>query len=208
MQSLRRFFAFANHTEFICSPKFIPGRLNVLADSLSLRSLVISSEWTLCREVCRELFRCWPVTIDLFANSLNHRLPVYFSLMVDPQSAGTDAMLQPRDNLQAYAFPPFGLIPRVLSKVHLSRNLEVTLVAPFWPLKVWFPHLLELLVEVPFLLPMQMDLLRQAHFHQFHLNFPALQLTGYCITSDPLGASASLQEWLTNLPSAAALRRV
>ena len=42
-------------------------------------------------------------------------------------------MLQPWDNLQACAFPPFGLIPQVLSKVRLSRNLEVThgsLLAP------------------------------------------------------------------------------
>ena len=32
--------------------------------------------------------------VDLFATSLNHRLPMYFSPMVDPQSAVTDAMLQ------------------------------------------------------------------------------------------------------------------
>ena len=29
-------------------PQFIPGRLNVLADSLSRRSQVLGSEWTLC----------------------------------------------------------------------------------------------------------------------------------------------------------------
>ena len=137
-------------------PQFIPGRLNVLADSLSRSSQILGSEWTLCREVCQELFHRWPVTIDLFATSLNHRLQVYFSL-IDQQSAGTDAMFQTWDNLQAYAFPPFVLIPRVLAKVCLSRNLEVTLVALFWPLKPWFPDLLELLVEVPILLPMRRD---------------------------------------------------
>ena len=82
-------------------PQFIPGRLNVLADSLSRASQVLSSEWTLSPEVCRELFRRWSVSIDLFATSLNHRLPAYFSPMVDPQSARMDAMLQPWDNLQA-----------------------------------------------------------------------------------------------------------
>ena len=50
-------------------PQFIPGRLNVLADSLSRGSQVISSKWTLCQEVCRKLFRRWPITIDLFATS-------------------------------------------------------------------------------------------------------------------------------------------
>ena len=119
-------------------PQFVPGKLNVLADSLSQGSQVIGSEWTLCQEVCQELFRRWSVTIDLFATSLNHRLQVYFSPMVDRLSTGTDAMLQRWDNLQAYAFPLFGFIPRVLVKVCQSRNLEVTLVAPFWPLKPWF----------------------------------------------------------------------
>ena len=60
----------------------------------SRRSQVLGSEWTLCKDVCQELFRLWPVTIDLFATSLNNRLQVYFSPVVDPQAAGVDAMLQ------------------------------------------------------------------------------------------------------------------
>ena len=77
--------------------------------TLSRKNQVISSEWTLCGEAFRHHLRLWPATFGLFATSLNHRLPVYFSPMVDPQSAGTDAMLQSWDGLQAYAFPPFGL---------------------------------------------------------------------------------------------------
>ena len=113
--------------------QFIPGHLNVLADSLSRRSQVLGSEWTLCHQAFAELLRRWPATIDLFATAMTHRLPVYFSPMFDPMSAGTDAMLQSWDGLQAYAFPPFSLIPRVLAKVRAFRNLELTLVAPFWP---------------------------------------------------------------------------
>ena len=37
-------------------PQFVPGQLNVLADSLSWGSQVLGSEWTLCQEVCQELF--------------------------------------------------------------------------------------------------------------------------------------------------------
>ena len=61
-------------------PQFVPGKLSVLADSLSQ---VLGSEWTLCQEICLELFRRWPVTIDLFATSLNHCLQVYVSTMVN-----------------------------------------------------------------------------------------------------------------------------
>ena len=112
-------------------PQFIPSHLNVLADSLSRRSQVLGSEWTLCPQAVEQPLRRWPVTINLFATSLNHRLPVYFSPMYDPQAAGTDAMLQSWDGLQAYAFPPFGLLHQVLAKVRVSQGLQLTLVAPF-----------------------------------------------------------------------------
>ena len=98
-------------------PQFIPGHLNVLADSLSRRSQVLGSEWTLCPQAFAELLRRWPATIDFFATSMTHHLPVYFSPMYDPMSVGTDAMLQSWDGLQAYAFPPFNLLPRMLAKV-------------------------------------------------------------------------------------------
>ena len=117
--------------------------------------------------------------MDLFATSINHRLQVYFSPMADPQAAGIDAMLQYWDHLQAYAFPRFGFIQRFFTKAHRSRSLEVTVVAPFWLLHPWFPDLWELLVEVPVLLPQCRDLLRQPHFHRFHQNLRALDLTRY-----------------------------
>ena len=110
----------------------------MLADSLSRKSQVLGFEYRLCSEASHQLLRRWPATIDLFATFLNHRLPVYFSPMVDPQSAGTDALLQSWDGLQAFASPPFGLIPRVLAKVRQSRGLELTLVAPFFAQHPWF----------------------------------------------------------------------
>ena len=64
-------------------PQFIPGRMNVLVDSLKWRLQVLGSEWTLCHPAFQELLRRWPATIDLFTTGLNHRLPVYFSPMLD-----------------------------------------------------------------------------------------------------------------------------
>ena len=113
-----------------------------------------------------------------------------------------DALIQSWDHLQAYAFPPFSLIQKVLSKVRISHNLELTLVAPYWPLRPWFPDLLDLLVEVPVLFPQCQDLLRQPH-----RNLRALGLTGFRIASDLLTTLASLREWLANLPSPGALPR-
>ena len=53
-------------------PQFIPGHLNVLADSLSRRSQVLGSEWTLCPQAFAEILRRWPATIDLFATAMTH----------------------------------------------------------------------------------------------------------------------------------------
>ena len=107
--------------------------------------------------------------------------------------------MQSWDSLQAYVFPLFGLLHRMLSKVRHSRGLELTLVAPFWPQHPWF---LELLVAVPVSLPLRRDLLRQPHFHRFHQNLRVLRLTAFRISSDPPVPSASLRQWLVSLPAA------
>ena len=165
-------------------PQFIMGSSNVTADALSRPNQVIGSEWTLHQEVVDQLVHKWPAVIDLFATSLTARLPVYFSPASDPRAAGTDALLQPWDDLQAYAFPPIAIIRRVLLKLRSSKNCESTLIAPFWPQRDWFPDLLELLSDVPITLSGRKDLLRQPHFHRFHLNLPMLQLTAWRLSSD------------------------
>ena len=177
----------------------------MLADSLSRRSQVLGSEWTLCHQAFRELLCRWPATIDLFVTSMNARLPVYFAPMADPQSAGMDAMMQLWDGMPAYAFPPSGLLHHVLSKVRQSRGLELTLVAPFWPQHPWSPDLLELLVAVLVFLPQRRDLLRQPHFHRFHQNLHMLRLTAFPISSDLQEPSDSLRRWLINLPAAGSI---
>ena len=158
-------------------PQFIMGSSNVNADALSHPNQVIGSEWTLHQEVVDQLVHKWPAMIDLFATSLTARLPVYFSPASDPRAAGTDALLQPWDDLQAYAFPPIAIIRRVLLKLRSSKYCELTLIAPFWPQRDWFPDLLELLSDVPITLSGRRDLLRQPHFHRFHQNLPMLRLT-------------------------------
>ena len=116
------------------------------------------------------------------------------------RSAGTDALLQPWDDLQAYAFPPIAIIRRVLLKLRSSKNCELTLIAPFWPQRDWFPDLLELLSDVPITLSGRKDL-RQPHFHRFHLNLPMLQLTAWRLSSDSPVRPVSLLRWLDSLSS-------
>ena len=120
----------------------------MVADSLSRWDQVISSEWTLAQDVVDELWRRWPVVIDLFATSLNYLLPVYFSLLNNLMAAGTDTFLQLWDGLQVYTFPPFALIRHVLNKLRSSRGTLLTLVAPLWP-QEWFQELQSLALAPP-----------------------------------------------------------
>ena len=74
-----------------------------------------------------------------------------------------------------YAFPPFSLIPRVLSKVQQDQACEL-LVAPVWTCQIWYPMLLRLLIERLVLLPRWRNLMTPPHNgkphplrHQIHL---------------------------------------
>ena len=110
--------------------QFIQGSLNTRADLLSRPNLVIRSGWTLHQEVVQDLLHQWPAIIDLFATSLTARLPVFFAPAWEPRAAGVVAFLQPWDNLQAYAFPPIAIIKRVLLKLRVSHNCDLTSDCP------------------------------------------------------------------------------
>ena len=62
----------------------IPGRLNVVAYSLSRIHKPVITEWTLNMSVFRTLCLVWDRPhVDLFATSLNHRLPTFVSPIPD-----------------------------------------------------------------------------------------------------------------------------
>ena len=103
-------------------PQFIPGSLNILADSLSRPHQLPHTEWSLHLQVFCSISQHWPVQIDLFATSANRQCSVFFSPFRDPLAAGTDAFLQHWDGLQACASPPWSVIPRVIAKLRVSRD--------------------------------------------------------------------------------------
>ena len=166
--------------------RFVPGRRNILADQLSRQGQVIPTEWTLHPRVCQALFEIWgtPV-VDLFATSLNRRLPVYCSPVPDPMAWQVDAFTIPWDDLEVYAFPPVATLRLVINRVLMSRRLHMTLVAPMWPQQEWYPDLLDLLVEEPRVLPLWRNLLRQPHTQAVHNALGRLNLHAWRLSSVP-----------------------
>ena len=166
------------------APQFLPGSNTVLADALSRPHQLPHSEWSLNLTLFQSLRRLWPVQLDLFATSDNHRCSVYFSPFRDPMSAGTDAFLQSWDGLQAYAFPPVAIIPRVLAKLRASTGTELTLVAPHWAQHPWFSDLLQLSLAPPVILPARPDLLRLPQSRHLYLDLCRLRLHAWRLSSD------------------------
>ena len=170
----QRILRWAESLPVVLAPQFIMGSHNVMADSLSWPNQILGSEWTLKAEVFQDLRKRWPVSIDLFATSLNHQCCPYFSPFHDPNALGTDALLQNWNGWQAYAFPPWSLIPAVIKKLRSSSGVLLTIIAPYWPQRPWFPDLLDLVADGPVALPLSRDLLQQPHFHHHHLGVSGL----------------------------------
>ena len=180
----QRILRWVEDLSVLISPQFIMGKHNVLADALSRPNQILGSEWMLKQEVFGDLCRRWPVSIDLFATSQNHRCSIYFFPYHDHNALGTDALLQNWNGWQAYAFPPWSLIPAVLKKLRSSSGVLLTIIAPYWPQRPWFPDLLDLVVDGPVALPQSRDLLRQPHFHRFHLGVSRLCLHAWRLSSN------------------------
>ena len=109
--------------------RYLPGEHNVLADVLSRRGQVIGTEWSLHPQMARSLFRMWGnPSLDLFAMCLNAKLPLYCSLVPDPQAVFEDAFRHPWYDLDLYSFPPFPLVGRVIARVRESSRVAMTLV--------------------------------------------------------------------------------
>ena len=166
------------------SVRHLPGRLNVIADNLSRSSRPLLAEWSLPMDVLLPIFHLWErPMVDLFATRWNARLPLFVSPVLDPSAWAVDALSLNWDGLSAYAFPPFNLIPVVLSKVLSAVRCSVLLIAPLWPQRSWFPTLLDLLVDRPIPLPLRPDLLSQGRRRTLHGNPAMLHLHAWRLSS-------------------------
>jgi hypothetical protein len=125
---------------------YLPGHLNVITDKES-RTRPDSSYWALDQAVFSTLNNHWECQVDLFSAAWNCKLPKFYAWTPQPGAIGVDAFSVKWEGLKAYAFPPFGLLPRSLAKIRRERA-TVVLVSPYWPSAPWYPMLLDLAVDV------------------------------------------------------------
>lgn len=155
----------------------IPGKHNLIADFESRRNQR-ESEWKLDNRVLLNALQGldFRPDIDLFASRINHQLPKYVSYRPDPKAFATDAFSLQWSELKFYAFPPFSVIPAVLSKVQNEKALGVC-VLPEWPTQAWYPKALQMLEQEPIHLKARKDLLHlPSHPRETHPLWAKLNL--------------------------------
>ena len=113
--------------------------------------------------------------VDLFATSLNTKLPLYVSPIPVPKAWAVDALNISWENLVVYAFPPTALLPKVVQKLQ-SQICRIIFIAPGWPTKPWFWDLVEMSLDIPRQLPPIRTLLKQPLNNQYHANPTSLNL--------------------------------
>ena len=77
-------------------------------------------------------------------------MQTYYSWGPDPQALTVDALSMSWQNHRSYMFPLFALINRCLEKISLEE-VDALLIVPVWQSQVWFPRVLECLIDDPIL---------------------------------------------------------
>lgn len=132
--------------------QFIAGKLNTRADTAS-RWWIDVSEYRLLPQLFQQLHHKWgPFTVDAFATRANCQLPKFWSRYPEPNTSGRDAFLQDWRHQNLWLFPPYPMIPKVLTHLRTTKARGV-LVAPLWTAQSWFHSLLEMVVHWHFLGP-------------------------------------------------------
>ena len=85
--------------------------------------------------------------IDLIASRLSHQIKTYFSWRLDPLSQAADVFRQNWFHKSLYAFPPFCMIPKVLSKVLIDKVPMMILVTTAWPSELWCPEAMRMSIH-------------------------------------------------------------
>ena len=67
--------------------RHVLGSLNVITDGLSRRNQIQSTEWSLSPQIFKQISKLWESPqVDLFATSLNKKLPTYVFPISNPQA--------------------------------------------------------------------------------------------------------------------------
>jgi len=112
---------------FTISARYLPGKYNGLADSLSRQSSL--PDWLLLSDVTQALFQRWGLPdIDLFASRQSAVVRRYAALHLrDLHTDFIDAFSRPYNFGLAWVFPPPALMPRFLQQLNFASGKYIVM---------------------------------------------------------------------------------
>ena len=143
-----KIWGWAEENKCWVTASYLPGKDNVDADYAS-RHFQDNLEWEISPKVFDRVTKMFgEPEIDLFACRSNAKCQQFVSWHPDPESIHVDAMTLCWTGLNAYAFPPFSLIPRVLQKIETEKPRRMILITPTWPTTPWYTRVRKLTTRV------------------------------------------------------------
>jgi ribonuclease HI len=136
-------FTYCIQHDIVFRADWVPREDNVEADALSKRH--DTGDWMFSRRLFCILHASpvfGPFEVDLFAAAHNALLPRFYSWGSSLGCEGADALAAASrwHTFNAWAFPPYGLIPRILSLLSTVKA-RMCLVVPAVPGAAWWPRL-------------------------------------------------------------------
>jgi hypothetical protein len=172
----------------------IAGKTNVEADKKS-RHFSDNHEWMLNKKCFQDIHNKFPaLEIDLFASRLNAQLPNYVAWHPDPGCVAVNAFAVTWHFKMFYAFPPFSLIPRCVQKIIQDKATGI-LITPFWTTQTWFPQVLQILFNQPWILKQSHNLIIHPSQKKLHPLHKSLRLM-VCPVSGNLSKQQAFQQRL------------
>ena len=151
---VHKIFALLDTIQAKISVSFIRGCLNTAADQKSRVLTSETSEWALADETFQIIKSLEPhMDYDLFASHLSNKFPDFCSWFPTPGCHHTDAFTFDWNSRICYCFPPSSLYLKCFDHIRTSRVERVYFIIPWQETAVWFPLMLNLLVDPPYFLP-------------------------------------------------------
>lgn len=134
----KKIWQWAEARGIILIASYIPSKNNIIADRLS-RMKNIDTEWQLNDYHYELIFANFGTpSIDLFATAQNSKCKRFISWGPEKGATYVEAFTVNWSSFYFYAFPPFSLILKVLSKMKCDKAYGIIII-PFWKNQPWFP---------------------------------------------------------------------
>lgn len=178
------------------SAAHVPGKDNI-ADVCS-RKFNENVEWMLNPHIFQDVVALWGrPDVDMFASRLNKQLEKFASWHPDPEASFIDAFSVDWSEGNLYMFPPFSLVTACLQKI-VQDQADCVLVCPLWTTQIWWPVLMDLLIDYPRILPKKTDLLSLPATDKVHPLIKKLSLLACKLSGNPFKRDTFLQSLSTS----------